>query len=399
MGSGLSVAHGLVFLLCLSFLQTSDFSYLLKIGRRILTTRETLLEFIKRSNLDVESHELPFGIQLPEIPEIRVEIPKEEDAASAPGPKVYVRDDGTLDWDGALQDRAALRKFGTAVWARINGQEPTSLDQENEEDDDKPAESHQHDDEVTAKIQDTPEIRLKRAQLAITSEQLREQQETHSKLLSSGEFVQFLSLSCVPAFVICTNSSIVSIIAIRTGSASSNVNLASLEPSFRNKIQDSAEKLDTLEQTLSFQSLVYELERIYTYLATDLGNPAATGYVPLQDRLNVAEFGLLESQIESFHRDIDANDVIDEDVLAVVNEQVTDFKRRLGIDYYVQGLTLDGEAIKMYAVNLFEKSKSGLAFYVKGCRLFWDDLLYCASLIIRAAQGYTLKPREVRNIR
>ena len=208
MGSGLSVAHGLVFLLCLSFLQTSDFSYLLKIGRRILTTRETLLEFIKRSNLDVESHELPFGIQLPEIPEIRVEIPKEEDAASAPGPKVYVRDDGTLDWDGALQDRAALRKFGTAVWARINGQEPTSLDQENEEDDNKPAGSHQHDDEVTAKIQDTPEIRLKRAQLAITSEQLRDQQEIHSKLLSSGMFVQRLSMSCFSVLVICTNFSI-----------------------------------------------------------------------------------------------------------------------------------------------------------------------------------------------
>ena len=195
MGSGSSVAHFLVSLLCLSFLKYLTFAYLLAIGRRILTTRETLLEFIRRSNLDVESHELPFGIQLPEIPEIRVEIPKEEDAASAPGPKVYVRDDGTLDWDGALQDRAALRKFGTAVWARINGQEPTSLDQENEEDDDKPAESHQHDDEVTAKIQDTPEIRRKRAQLAIISEQLREQQEIHSKLLSSGMFVQFLSMS------------------------------------------------------------------------------------------------------------------------------------------------------------------------------------------------------------
>lgn len=192
---------------------------------------------------------------------------------------------------------------------------------------------------------------------------------------------------------------VINLIAIRTGSASSNVNLASLDPVLRNKIQDSAEELDILEQKLSFQTLVYELERIYTYLATELGNPSATGYVPLQDRLNVAEFGLLESQIESFHRDIDANDAIDEDVLAVVNEQLTDFKRRLGIDYYVKGLTLDGEAIRMYAIDLFEKSKNGIAFYVKGCRLFWDDLLYCTSLIIRAAQGYTLKPREVRNIR
>jgi hypothetical protein len=154
-----------------------------------------------------------------------------------------------------------------------------------------------------------------------------------------------------------------------------------------------------MEQRLSFQTLVYELERIYTYLATELGNPAATGYVPLQDRLNVAEFGLLESQIENFHREIDARDVIDEDVLAVVMEQLTDFKRRLGIDYFVAGFTFDQEAIRQWLANLLEQTKSGLAFYVKGCQLFWNDLVFCASLILRAAQGYTLKPREVRNIR
>ena len=40
-----------------------------------------------------------------------------------------------------------------------------------------------------------------------------------------------------------------------------------------------------MEQQVSYHSLVYELERIYTYLASELGNPAAKGYVPLQDRL------------------------------------------------------------------------------------------------------------------
>merc|ERR1712176_128803 len=35
----------------------------------------------------------------------------------------------------------------------------------------------------------------------------------------------------------------------------------------------------------------------------------------------------------------------------------------------------------------------------KGTRLFWNDLVYCISLILRAAGGYTLKPREVRNLR
>ena len=48
------------------------------------------------------------------------------------GPQLYVRDDGTVDWEGALQDRAALRKFGGAVWARINGQTPDDLGDDDE---------------------------------------------------------------------------------------------------------------------------------------------------------------------------------------------------------------------------------------------------------------------------
>merc|ERR1712070_217981 len=116
---------------------------------------------------------------------------------------------------------------------------------------------------------------------------------------------------------------------------------------------------------------VYELERIYTYLASELGNPAAKGYVPLQDRLNVAEYGLVEGQVESCSRELEEKGEIDADILAVIAEQMTDFKRRLGIDYYVTGLTYDKEAIQTYLSDLLQQTKSGLMFYVKGCRLFW----------------------------
>merc|ERR1712176_300141 len=88
---------------------------------RILTTRQRLIHIVRGSKEDDDEdddYDFPFkGLKLPEIPEIRVELPKYD--PSSPGPKVYVRDDGTVDWDGALQDRAALQKFGTAVWARI----------------------------------------------------------------------------------------------------------------------------------------------------------------------------------------------------------------------------------------------------------------------------------------
>ena len=178
-----------------------------------------------------------------------------------------------------------------------------------------------------------------------------------------------------------------------------NVRLANLEPKLRNEIRLSAEALHTMEQQVSYQNLVYEMERIYTYLATELGNPDAKGYIPLQDRLNVAEYGLLEGQVESCSRELIAKGELDADIVAVVTEQMTDFKRRLGIDYYVAGLTYDKEAIQIWLGDLLEQTKTGLMFYVKGCQLFWNDILFSSSLIARAAQGYTLKPREVRTIR
>jgi hypothetical protein len=192
---------------------------------------------------------------------------------------------------------------------------------------------------------------------------------------------------------------VIALAGIKAGQPVANVKLASLDPELRNKIRQSAEALLIMEQQVSYQDLVYELERIYTYLATELGNPANKGYVPLQDRLNVAEYGLLESQVESCSRELNTKGVLDADILAVIAEQMTDFKRRLGIDYYVTGLTYDREAIQRWINDLLVQTRNGILFYVKGCRLFWNDIVYCTSLIGRAAQGYTLKPREVRTLR
>jgi hypothetical protein len=188
-------------------------------------------------------------------------------------------------------------------------------------------------------------------------------------------------------------------LALSEGQAVANVNLASLKPALRSQIRESADLLDNKKQEVAFQTLVYEMERIYTYLVGEVGNPSNQGYVPLQDRLNVAELGLLESQLDSFTRDIQAGGSIDSDILAVVGDQVTDLKRRLGIDFYVTGLTFDAEAIRRFLGELLTTTKNGLAFYGRGCQLFWNDLVFCGFLIGRAAQGYTLKPREVRNLR
>jgi len=106
-------------------------------------------------------------------------------------PSLYVRDDGTIDWDGALQDREALKKFGSAVWSRINGQDPENNAMEGQDLMSPGDEFHAQNKVVTAKIEDTDAIRKKRDQLEREKRELQRLEIEHTKLLNSGKFVRF----------------------------------------------------------------------------------------------------------------------------------------------------------------------------------------------------------------
>jgi hypothetical protein len=151
--------------------------------RKIVNTRIQLISVVRGYKLKLEreedSREMPFKINLPSI-----QIQKEENVTKAAGPKLYVRDDGTVDWDGALQDRAALKSFGTAVWARINGRDPQTVDP----DDAGTGVGHHGGQEkaVTAKIEDTPQIVEARKVLTASENALKSMELAHTKLLRTG---------------------------------------------------------------------------------------------------------------------------------------------------------------------------------------------------------------------
>lgn len=356
--------------------------------RRIWRTRSQLISVIRDNNeqeaieSNTTSSSLPFSI-IPSFPELRV--PKEDDDTyddSSHGsdtslnrrkdlkPKLYVRDDGTVDWDGTLQDQAALRDFGAAVWERINGRSP---DQGSDSSNSSSSNSQHHvrASPPTVKIKDTLAIQQARQRLEAFKKEAYWAEQRHKALLNEA-------------------------VVVRTSSV---VSLASLEPAQRQRLKDSANVMDWSQNRIRLQTMAYELERIYSYLLGELKNPALKGYIPLAERLNVAEFGLLAAQVEALLNTLDTEQRVDADVVTIVNEQLNDFKLRLGIDYYVTGLTWDRDKIKQWLNELVDQTKKGLAFYVKGVQLFWNDILYCLRLVNRAAQGYTLKPREVRTIR
>lgn len=143
----------------------------------------------------------PSFLKLPDIPDLNA-------TAFAAGPKLYVRDDGTVDWEGALQDRAALRKFGGAVWARINGQTPDEFDDDEDDDSDDSGSdndgkkrnqkavagpSHGDKPKVTVKIEETEAIQNARSELERLKAEYKEKQAAHTALLTSGMYSLSLS--------------------------------------------------------------------------------------------------------------------------------------------------------------------------------------------------------------
>ena len=195
---------------------------------RLISTRMRLVNFIEgKSSSDGSGGNGMSGIEDDSIDDIRSQLLPTEDsatmsssidksttaesskttrsAAASFDPSLYVREDGTVDWDGALQDREALKKFGSAVWSRINGQDPEegSEGANNGEGNEAAAVvvspksgggeasnggvHHSPTKAVTAKIEETEAIREKREQLNVLMSELQQMEVEHIKLLNSGE--------------------------------------------------------------------------------------------------------------------------------------------------------------------------------------------------------------------
>jgi len=90
---------------------------------------------------------------------------------------------------------------------------------------------------------------------------------------------------------------------------------------------------------------------------------------------------------------------LDEDELRVVASEVQDLKTRLGlVEDTTGGPKVDWSLFNAYVQESIGKIRKGVSFYVTGGKLLTSDLQYAWWLISRAAQGYTLKPREVRTL-
>jgi hypothetical protein len=88
--------------------------------------------------------------------------------------------------------------------------------------------------------------------------------------------------------------------------------------------------------------------------------------------------------------------LVDDDELTLLCREVDDLKGRLGLQ---ESKDFDFGTLGEVGKNSLSKVKEGLSFYGEGTKILFRDLEYASDLILKAVQGYTLKPREVNAIR
>ncbi len=165
------------------------------------------------------------------------------------------------------------------------------------------------------------------------------------------------------------------------------------------------------EKRLRLISLDRDMELICVCLQEEVESSLDPG----DQKLFLAQVGLIEKQLsnimsglpslEEIEREdyriddenVSFSSLIDDDELTLIITQVNDLKSRLSLDSQ-KGEVDWGTLGVLYRDNV-SKLKEGLEFYSEGSKMIATDVQYAWTLLLKAATGYTLKPREVNSIR
>uniref|UniRef100_A0A7S4L884 Letm1 RBD domain-containing protein n=1 Tax=Guillardia theta TaxID=55529 RepID=A0A7S4L884_GUITH len=330
--------------------------------------------------------------------------------------QAFVREDGSLDFDFGTRDE--VTRMGKELWARLNGVPPgeeaaarnlTAL-----------KDALLNDPvglELEAKVVQAQDDLIiaeeRRDSLYRSLQRLREGGELHEDAEKPNRNQKRKS-------------------STRSDPKAFNEALAALI----SEIRDWEARVQRAEQFLALQELQLDMERICIYLTYEIEQSEE---VQEQQKLAVAEFGLLDAQVVTLDQlsetvqdrnatniydslgeedsvgeeehggiasqetfmldDVVRKSFIDSNELSVVANDVADLARRLGLDEILdEGLPLVPKFSFSFQ-DVGRKFADGARFYVEGSKLLGTDVQYAVRLIIKAALGDTLQPREVRTLR
>ncbi|KAM3573360.1 hypothetical protein VYU27_004660 [Nannochloropsis oceanica] len=274
---------------------------------------------------------------------------------------VFVREDGTVDWDGAFQSGKELAKYSGEVFERLQGKSPGE-----EETPPKASTS-------LATIDATPGMQVLQQFLQQLESGLRSAEDERDKILELHKALRKQGLDVSKAQ--------------------------------KGELRIAEDQAVEMRRRVELQRLDMDMERVCAYIEQEIDQSTSIR----EQKLLVAEFGLLDAQLSTLLTMLQASEPymdgssslleLDEDELRVVASEVQDLKTRLGlVEDTTGGPKVDWSLFNAYVQESIGKIRKGVSFYVTGGKLLTSDLQYAWWLISRAAQGYTLKPREVRTL-
>lgn len=280
--------------------------------------------------------------------------------------RILVREDGSVDWEGAKASGKEVAKFGTELWERLNGKEEAG---------ELPSLS-----EIFIQVQAEEPKTKEIERLATIVEQTKNDVK---QAVDSFNALQF------------------SLRQRRNGGAAiDEAELLTLRQ-YDNRVKE-------LEKRLTIFTMNLDMEKICVYIQLEV----EAAIEPTQDqKMFIAQIALIDKQITSLISGLASVDLsldeteiaklvslVDDDELSLICKELSDVKSRLGLDTR-RVPDMDWGSIGVYTKETISKIKLGLSFFGEGTKLLVADIQYAWLLTLKAAQGYTLKPREVNSIR
>jgi len=307
-----------------------------------------------------------------------------ESQVDLPDPRkmlLYLREDGTVDADGAMTEASKAARFSSDLWARLNGR-PEAVEGEEE----------QQQDGIMEPAND-PRVLRKSGILQETRRMYEEAVQQRSELLQKA--------------------------APKLTEGVAGERDQQLLKGLRKELRECEQNFRESDTRQLLAETDWLLERASAAIQAELERTSGSDWDinGRQLKLFVVEFSLLDKQAASYQQFvpvdpeacigqdcIDFTGVLDPEELRLLVRDVVDFMKRVGlqVDETGEESVFSAEGAKTSFLQLkrtVEKVRTGLMFYVTGIQLFGQDIEYSSNLFWKAAlNNYTLKPREVRTL-
>lgn len=294
--------------------------------------------------------------------------------------RMYLREDQTVDFDGALSEADKAVRFSRELWERLNGRGFGGEEAQDEE----PAASNDTTGDPPPEPQCVAEKRrrLGAAQLLLADAEAAKSEAVELEMDAAG------------------------------GSATTAAQIAHSRLSLR----DCEDVLEERRLRALLASVDLLLERAAVALEADLKRASVADWdvSGRQLKLFVVEFSLLDKQALWYLKYVpedaeacavsgcaDLAYVLAAEELSVLEESCIEFASRLGLEESVagdpKGIETQMKGLLAQTSRTIRRAGAGAMFYVDGAKLLWQDLQYAGTLFSRAAlSNYTLRAREVR---